>query len=122
MDTFNSSLPPQNLPYSKKNREWRKRHLDFADSKSFLNYELVRKSVAHKVINRDLMNGILHMKDLQLVLNPQHIESELLYSQERIPHFPIMNSKLNVLRGEESKRLFDYNVIVTNPNAISEME
>jgi len=33
-----------------------------------------------------------------------------------------MNSKLNVLRGEESKRLFDFKVVVTNPNAISEIE
>lgn len=33
-----------------------------------------------------------------------------------------MNSKLNVLRGEESKRVFDYRVVVTNPNSISEIE
>ena len=33
-----------------------------------------------------------------------------------------MNSKLNVLRGEEAKRRFDYRLIVTNPNAISEIE
>lgn len=33
-----------------------------------------------------------------------------------------MNSKLNVLRGEESKRVFDFRVVVTNPNAISEIE
>ena len=33
-----------------------------------------------------------------------------------------MNSKLNVLRGEEYGRVFDYRVIVTNPNAISEIE
>jgi hypothetical protein len=33
-----------------------------------------------------------------------------------------MNSKLDVLKGEESKRVFDYKVIITNPNAISEIE
>ena len=33
-----------------------------------------------------------------------------------------MNSKLSVLRGEESKRVFDYRVVITNPNAISEKE
>lgn len=33
-----------------------------------------------------------------------------------------MNSKLNVLRGEESKRVFDFKVVVTNPNAITEIE
>ena len=33
-----------------------------------------------------------------------------------------MNSKLNVLVGEESKRPFDYKVVVTNPEAISQKE
>ena len=33
-----------------------------------------------------------------------------------------MNSKLYVLRGEESKRIFDFKVIITNPNSISEIE
>jgi hypothetical protein len=33
-----------------------------------------------------------------------------------------MNSKLNVLSGEESRRVFDFKVIVTNPLAISEVE
>jgi hypothetical protein len=33
-----------------------------------------------------------------------------------------MNSKLNVLKGEELGRVFDYRVIVTNQNAISEIE
>ena len=33
-----------------------------------------------------------------------------------------MNSKLNILRGEEAKRIFDFRVVITNPNAISEIE
>jgi hypothetical protein len=33
-----------------------------------------------------------------------------------------MNAKLNVLKGEELKRVFDHRVIITNPNAISEIE
>lgn len=114
------NLPPQQLPFSKKNKAWRKRHLDWADSKTFFNYSLVRKSVIHKKINYDLLNGKLHMTDLEFVLNPEHIQAGFI--PDRIQHYPIMNSKLNVLRGEESKRVFDYKVVVTNPNAISEIE
>ena len=114
------NLPPQQLPFSKKNKAWRKRHLDWADSKTFFNYSLVRKSVIHKKINYDLLNGKLHMTDLELVLNPENIKAGFV--PDRIQHYPIMNSKLNVLRGEESKRVFDYRVEVTNPNAISEIE
>lgn len=114
------NLPPQQLPFSKKNKKWRAAHLDWADSKTFFNYSLVRKSVIHKKINYDLLNGKLHMADLELVLNPEHIQAGFI--PDRIQHYPIMNSKLNVLRGEESKRVFDYKVVVTNPNAISEIE
>lgn len=114
------NLPPQQLPFSKKNKAWRKRHLDWADSKTFFNYSLVRKSVIHKKINYDLLNGKLHMTDLELILNPENIRAGFV--PDRIQHYPIMNSKLNVLRGEESKRVFDFRVVVTNPNAVSEIE
>lgn len=114
------NLPPQQLPFSKKNKAWRKRHLDWADSKTFFNYSPVRKSVIHKKINYDLLNGKLHTSDMEVVLNPEGIKAEFI--PDRIQHYPIMNSKLNVLRGEEAKRVFDYRVVITNPNAISEIE
>lgn len=114
------NLPPQQLPFSRKTKEWRKKHLDWADGKTFFNYNLVRKSVIHKKINYDLLNGKLHMSDLELILNPESTKSS--FTPDKIPHYPIMNSKLNVLRGEESKRIFDFRVIVTNPNSISEIE
>ena len=113
-------LPPQNLPLNKKTKEWRKKHLDFADSKTFFNYSLVRKSVIHKKIAYDLLNGKLHMSFLVLLLNPEKLQAGFI--PDRIQHYPIMNSKLNVLRGEESKRVFDFKVVVTNPNAITEIE
>lgn len=114
------NLPPQQLPFTKKNKAWRRRHLDWADSKTFFNYSLVRKSVIHKKINYDLLNGKLHMSDLEIILNPEKIQAGFI--PDRIQHYPIMNSKLNVLRGEESKRVFDFKVVVTNPNAITEIE
>lgn len=113
-------FPPQQLPFSRKNKAWRKKHLDWANSRTFFNYSLVRKSVIHKKINYDLLNGKLHMNDLMLVINPDNIDAGFI--PDKIQHYPIMNSKLNVLRGEESKRVFDYRVVVTNPNAVSEIE
>lgn len=115
-----TNLPPQQLPFSRKNKKWRKQVVDWADSKTFFNYSLVRKSVIHKKINYDLLNGKLHMSDLAMVLNPSNVNASFI--PDSIQHYPIMNSKLNVLRGEESKRIFDYRVIITNPNAVSEIE
>ncbi len=115
-----SSFPRQALPFSRKTKKWRKQCLDFFDSKSFTHYSLCRKSVLHKKINYDLLLGKLHMNDLQLILNPDDIKAD--YIPNKIQHYSILLPKLNVLQGEESKRVFDYRVIVTNPTAISEIE
>lgn len=114
------NLPPHQLPFKRKNKEWRKKFVDWADSKTFSTNSLVRKSVMHKKINYDLLRGILHMSDLELILNPDHLKAGFI--PDRITHYPIMNSKLNVLIGEESKRVFDFRVVITNPNSISEIE
>ena len=113
-------FPPQQLSYNRKNQAWRKKCVQWADTKSFFNYSLVRKSVIHKKINYDLVRGKLHMNDLEYLINPENIKAGFI--PDRIQHYPIINSKLNILKGEESKRLFDYRVVVTNPNAISEIE
>lgn len=116
----NSSFPPQQLPYSKKGKEWRQKHLDWADTKSYWNYGLIRNNAIHKKINYDLVNGVIHMKDICNTLNPDGIKGNFI--PNKIQHYPIINSKLNVLRGEASKRVFDYRVIITNPTSISEIE
>lgn len=114
------NLPPHQLPFKRKNKEWRRAFVDWADSKTFSTNSLVRKSVIHKKINYDLLRGKLHMSDLELILNPEHLKAGFI--PDRITHYPIMNSKLNVLIGEESKRVFDFRVVITNPNSISEIE
>lgn len=94
--------------------------MDWADNRTFFNDGTIRKSVLSKKINYDLVNGIMNEEDMQMILNPESIRAGFIPS--KIQHYPIMNSKLNVLRGEEAKRRFDYRVIITNPNAISEIE
>lgn len=108
------------LSFKAKNAEWRRKCVLWGNNKTFFNYSLVRKSVVHKQINYNLLRGKINMQDMQLVLNPDDLKAG--YIPDRIQHYPIMNSKLNVLRGEESKRVFDFRVVVTNPLAISEIE
>lgn len=117
---YNGRFPQQQLPMSKKNRIWRAAHLEWADSKTFFNYSPVRNSSIHKKVNYDLFNGKLHMEDLEAIINPEFIKEN--DEPAPIQHYPILNSKLQVLRGEEAKRLFDFKVVVTNPNSISEIE
>lgn len=113
-------FPPQQLSFSKKNKEWRKRCVQFGDDRSFLHYHLARKSVFQMKINYDLLDSKLHMEDLKMYLNPYNLDASFI--PDSIQHYPIINSKLNVLVGEESERLFDYRVVVTNPSAVSEIE
>lgn len=114
------NFPRQQLSFKSKNAIWRRQCVDWGDSKTFFNYSPVRRSVISKKINYDLYNGKLHMEDMQAVINPENLKAG--YIPDRIQHYPIMNTKLEVLRGEESKRVFDYRVVVTNPNAVSEVE
>lgn len=114
------NFPPQALSFKKKNDAWKHKVMDWADSKTFFNYSLVRKSIVHKKINYDLVEGKLHMNDLEVILNPDNLQTN--YIPDNIQHYSIINSKLNVLRGEEAKRVFDYRVVVTNANDISEIE
>lgn len=116
----NIQFPTQQLPFNRKTKKWRKQVMDWASNKTFFNYSPVRKSVLHKKINYDLLDGKLHMEDLELILNPDNLQDAFV--PDSIPHYPIMNTKLEVLRGEEISRTFDWRVIVTNPNAISEIE
>jgi len=94
--------------------------VDFADDRSYLHYSLTRKSVHNMRINYDLVNGKVHMEDMKQLVNPYHLKASFI--PDNIQHYPVINSKLRLLQGEESNRSFEFRVVVTNPNAISEME
>jgi hypothetical protein len=60
------------------------------------------------------------MEDVQKMLNPDQIQGSFI--PKKIEHYPIINSKLNIIKGEEWGRKYDGTVIVTNPDAITEIE
>ena len=113
-------FPSQQLTFNKKGKAWRRKCVDFGDNHSLLHYHLTRKSVFAMKTNYDLVNGIIHMEDLKMLVNPYGIQASFI--PDNIQHYPVINSKLSVLKGEEAKRLFDFRVVVTNPTAVSEME
>lgn len=112
--------PVQRLPFSKKTKKWRKENVDYADGYSFYNNEKIRKSLKNKIINLNLYNGILDYEDLNRVINPYMQDASFI--TKKIPHHPIMVSKINLLVGEEMKRVFEPKIIVTNQDAITEKQ
>ena len=117
---MNLNFPSQALPMSKKNREWRKSVINWAKDNTLFTSDLVRNTVINKKINCDLLNGTLNIQDMTAIINPDGVQKELL--PDKIQHYPIINSKLDVLIGEEASRNFDYRVVITNPTSISKIE
>ena len=117
---YTGGLPAQQLSYSRKNKTWRKQCVDFGDKHSLMHNHVSRMSWQNMRINYDLLEGKIHMADMKAIINPFGIQASFI--PDNIQHYPIINSKLNVLKGEESTRIFDYRAIVTNPNSISEIE
>lgn len=118
--SFSSSFPRQNLPYKSKGRKWREECTEWAASRTYFNYSPIRQNVLQMKYNYDLLNGVIHMEDVARIVNPDNLSTAFL--PDKIQHYPIINSKINTLRGEESARVFDWRAIVTNPYSISQIE
>ena len=73
--TYNitGGFPSQQLSFNRKNKVWRKKCVDFGDNHSILHYHLARKSVYQMKIDYDLLNGKIHMSDLEMILNPDNL-------------------------------------------------
>ena len=118
MDTV--QFPRQALPFNRKTQKWGKQCLLWGDSRTAWNYSPVRKAIRDKRVNYDLARGILHMEDVALILNPSKIQAD--YIPQEIQHFALLNSKINILVGEEIRRPFPWRALVTNMNAVTEIE
>lgn len=116
----NLQAPRQKLSYKQKNKEWRKENLDHADKHTFYHSEEVRQTLKNKIINLNLYNGIVDVRDLTNVVNPNQIDAS--YTPDNIPHNPIIVPKIDLLAGEEMKRRYDWSVVVTNSDAITKKE
>ncbi len=116
----NKTFPRQKLSFKKKGKHWRKEHLDWADNNSFLGSESVRKRLKDKIINQNLYDGILDMRDLKMILNPGEMEQHLI--PNAVQHYPIITPRVNVLVGEEKRRKFDWSATITNPDTLSKIK
>lgn len=120
------TFPQQRLSHSAKKKndfQWGKDVLDALEL-----YGTEQSSSAgfqgaetRKRINYDLFNGILNVKDFEYVCKPYGIDGVGELPAE-IRHYDIISPKLRVLFGEEIKRPFNYKVVATNPEAITERE
>lgn len=113
-------FPQQKMSFSKKGKKWRENCVDWADKRTYEWDSNLRKSRYNKIVNYDLYNGRLHETEIQKFVNPTATVSD--YISNNIEHYPIINSTLDVLIGEEMERRYEYQIRVSNMDAVSEKE
>lgn len=117
---FGTEFPIQTLSFRAKSAKWARACVDWAANRTYFNCSPIRKSVVDMKINYDLVDGKIHMEDMRAVLNPGQLST--MFVPDKIQHYPIINTKLNTLRGEELARAFDWHAVVTNPFSVSQIE
>ena len=122
MRNLNVKIPRQKLSVTAKNKTWLKQNLDALDTSGYFYDSTVRLSLAEKQLNLDLYNGIIHMYDVKYCINPTGLEEAEAFLPKRVNNYSLITPRIDLLVGEESKRRFDWKVIVTNDSAISEKE
>lgn len=115
-----TNFPSQKLSFKRKNKKWRKKHLDWADDNSYINNSATRRKLKNKIINLNLYNGKANVEDMKLILNPGGLEK--FFVPDAIQHYPIITPRINVLVGEEKRRKFDWSVEIINPDTLSKIK
>lgn len=117
---YSKTFPSQKKTTSQKTDEWFKQCIDAAESIILFQNEGIRQSRINKKVNYNLYNDILDTRDIEKVCNPMGLSMDSFPAKPRM--YSIALPKINTLAGEELKRRFDFKIVVTNPDAISEKE
>ena len=118
--TLIKQFPQQKLLMTEKTEEWGKECIEASLGIITHDTSRIRKTKATKKINYDLANGIIDETDIEKAFNPMGLRG--VQFPAKIQNYPIELSKFNVLKGEESKRRFDWRVRVVNEDAVSAKE
>jgi hypothetical protein len=109
--------PVQKLSVKKKGEEWRKQNMDY-----FIGmYDTMKgggRKEALKILY-DLYNSVFDLEDIKYVTNPFKVDDGFPASPQ---NFNIVKPKIDLLLGEESKRPFNFKVIQTNEEAVSQVQ
>ncbi len=119
MNLNTGAFPSQKKKEKQKNQKWAEECV-----KSACDVGIYSDAYAtdYKTIrtNMDLYNNTLDVNDMMQMCDPYGIAGDDLPFKPQ--HYPIANSKINLLVGEEMKKRFDWKVTVVNDDAVSEKE
>lgn len=116
------SMPLQKLPMSKKTKEWRESCVNYIIGKSGFTSGLGNNgSTKYEEMQTyyNLYNSIYDEKDLLYVTNPFKQKDGFPATAQ---DYNIIKPKVDLLLGEETKRPFNYRVVRTSDDAVSEVQ
>jgi len=111
-----TDFPAQKKLEREKTKDWAEKCVKAACDKGIFN-ENYLDNYKEMSSNIDLYNGILDTDDMLEMCDPFGLNDQDYPFKPQ--HYPIANTKINVLAGEEIKRRFEWGVHVINPDAIS---
>ena len=110
------SFPRQKLPDSKKDDNWFKKNIGFAEHLLTSDVNL-RSNFKNKKSNYNLRANIISVRDFEKFINPDNLDLESLPAS--FQHIGIENSKINLLLGEYSKRKKEFKAYISANDADS---
>jgi hypothetical protein len=120
MEQTLSQFPAQKIPTSKRTEDWWIENINAGLSLTSNHESDTRASFERKAINYDLANGLLQEDDIEKVFNVMSIKNYTTPSKTQ--NYPVELPFFNVLIGEELNRGFDWRVVISDEDAISEKQ
>lgn len=112
-----NSFPRQKRSRKEKNKKF---YIDCVEAGDIvLNSDInqgLRATFNEKLSNYNLWNDIVDSSEVEATINPNKIEADF---QGNYRNYPIANSSVNLLLGEERKRFFAPMAVLSNPDLIS---
>jgi hypothetical protein len=120
MSTKIFTFPKQKLSYREKTKDWAIDNIKAGITLSDYDPGKIRKTKDEMRLNYDLVSGKFDEKDVDRSLNPQNFKG--VHFPAKIQNYPIELTKLDVLKGEELSRPFNWFLRATNDHVVIEKE
>lgn len=118
-----SAMPPQKVSMTSKTKAWREQCVEAVTSMGSTKLNNGRTSWGRKQINYDLVNSIFDSADFKYVLDPYGLGDNNVGNQPaKLRDINLIVNKINLLKGEEINRPFNFQVLATNGEAVSEKD
>ena len=120
MSTKIFNFPKQKLSYKEKTKDWAIENVKAGITLSDYDPGKIRKTKDEMKLNYNLVSGKFDEKDVDKSLNPQNLKG--VHFPAKIQNYPIELTKLDVLKGEELSRPFNWYLRASNDHVVIQKE